>query len=117
MGNILSIISSHNKNILNPVPSTEYGCNCRLKENCLLQNKRVTPKIVYRAAVKNLANDVKKFYFGVTETLFKERFGNYTRGLKHPKYRNSNDLSKDTPKLKDANISPVIEWSIVAKVL
>ena len=48
---------------------------------------------------------------------FKERFGNHTRNLKHPKYRNSAKLSKYIWKLKDANIPPVIEWSIVTKVL
>ena len=60
MGNISSIISSHNKNILNPVSNTEYGCNCRSKESCSLQNKCLTTKIVYRADVKNLTNDEKK---------------------------------------------------------
>ena len=71
MGNISSTISSHSKNILNPVSNTEYGCNCRSKENCSLHNKCPAPKIVYRADVKNLTNDEKKFYLGVTETPFK----------------------------------------------
>ena len=116
MGNISSIISSHNKN-LNPVSNTKYGCNCRSKESCPLQNKYLTPKIVYRADVKNLTFDEKKFYLGVTETPFKERFGNHTRDFKYPKYRNSTELSKYLWELKDANISPEIEWSIVTKVL
>ena len=117
MGNISSIISSHNKNILNPVSNTKYGCNCRSKESCPLQNKYLTLKIVYRADVKNLTFDEKKFYLGVTETPFKERFGNHTRDFKYPKYRNSTELSKYIRELKDANISPEIEWSIVTKVL
>ena len=71
MDNISSTISSHSKNILNPVSNTEYGCNCRSKENCSLHNKCLAPKIVYRADVKNLTNDEKKFYLGVTETPFK----------------------------------------------
>ena len=74
MGNISSIISSHNKNILNPVSNTEYGCNCRSKESYPLQNKCLTPKIVYQADVKNLTNDERNFYLVVTETPFKERF-------------------------------------------
>ena len=61
MGNISSIISSHNKNILNPVSNTKHGCNCRSKESFLLQNKCLTPKIVYRADVKNLTNYEKSF--------------------------------------------------------
>ena len=61
MGNISSIILSNHKNILNPVLNTEYGCNCRSKESCPLQNKCLTPKIVYRADVRNLTNDAKNF--------------------------------------------------------
>ena len=72
---------------------------------------------MYRADVKNLTNDEKKFYLRVTETPFKERFGNHTRDLKHPKYSNSTEVLKYLWELKDANISPVIEWSIVTKVL
>ena len=102
---------------MNPVSNTDYGCNCRSKENCPLQNECLTPKMVYQADVKNLANDGKKFYLGVTEIPFKERFGNHMRDFKHPKYRNSTELSKYVWELKDAHISPVIEWSIVAKGL
>ena len=75
------------------------------------------PKIVYRADVKYLTNDEKTFYLGVTETPFKERFGNHTRDFKHFKYRNSTELSKYLWELKDAHISPVMEWSILTKVL
>ena len=48
---------------------------------------------------------------------FRKHFGNHTQDFKHPKYRNSTELSKYIQEIKDANISPVIEWSIVAKVL
>ena len=102
---------------MNTVSNTKYGSNCRSKESCPQQNKCLTLKIVYRADVKNVTNDEKKFYLGVTETPFKERFGNHTRDFKHLKYRNSTELSKYVWELKDANISPVIEWSIVTKVL
>ena len=61
MDNISSIIQSHNKNILSPVSNTKYGSNCRSKESCPLQNKCLTPKIVYRADVKNVTNDKKRF--------------------------------------------------------
>ena len=83
MGNISSINLSHNKNILNPVSNTEYGCNSRSKESYPLQNKCLIPKIVYK----------KKLYVGVTGTPFKERFGNHKQNFKHPKYRNSTELS------------------------
>lgn len=59
MDNITPVISSHNKNILNPVLNAEYICNCRSKESCPLQNKCMTPKTVYRADVKDTKNDEK----------------------------------------------------------
>ena len=47
----------------------------------------------------------------------KERFGNHKWDFKHPKCRNSSELSKYKWQLKGAHVSPVIEWSIVTKVL
>ena len=58
---------------------------------------------MYRADVNNVS--------------FKESFGKHTRDFKHPRYRNSTELSIYIWELKDANISPVTEWSIVTKVL
>ena len=58
----------------------------------------------------------KGFTLELTETTFKERFGNHTQDFKHPKYRNSTELSKYVWELKDAHISPVVELSIVWKV-
>ena len=68
MGNMASITSSHTRTILNPDVSLEYGCNCRSKNECPLQNKRLNPKIVSRSNVENDINDEKKLYFGFSET-------------------------------------------------
>ena len=86
MSNMLSILSSHNLNGINPYKTQTYGCNCRKKESCILQNQCLTPKIIYRAEVENDINSETKFYFALTETPFKERFGNYTRHFKHKTY-------------------------------
>ena len=59
---------------------------------------------------------LQKFYIEVRETRFKERFGNHWQDFKNSKYRNSTELSKFVWELKDAYISPVIEWSIITKV-
>ena len=40
--NVKSIISGYNKQILHPKPQ-QYGCNCRDKSNCPLDNKCLTP--------------------------------------------------------------------------
>ena len=86
MGNIASVLSAHNKNILYPKKS-EFGCNCRSKTDCPLDNKCLTPKIVYQADIRNDTNDDKKFYLGVSETPFKERFRNHKNEFAHKKYR------------------------------
>ena len=79
-----SIISSHNRTILNPDVSLEYVCNCRSTNECPLQNKCLTLKIVYRANVENDINNQKKFYFGVSETPFKECFRNHIKEFNLP---------------------------------
>ena len=51
MSNMSSILSSHNLNVINLYETQTYGCNCRTKESCPLQNQCLTPKIIYRADV------------------------------------------------------------------
>ena len=115
MSNISSIISGHNKNLLN-LTVTQYGCNCRIREDCPLQNQCLTPSIIYRADVYCEANKDHKFYFGVAQTPFKERFRNQNRDFNHKQYVNCTELSKYIWLLKDAGTPYIINWSIVAKV-
>ena len=77
MGNIASIISSHNKSVLRPIIQ-DHGCNCRQKNDCPMQNKFLTPNIVYEATVTNNVDTVEKIYFGLCETSFKKRYSNHT---------------------------------------
>ena len=76
----------------------------------------MTPKIVYRSNVENDINDEKKFYFGVSETPFKESFRNHKKEFNYVKYRNSTELSKYILKLKDLNITLKISWKIAAVI-
>ena len=43
-----STISGHNKQVLQSKPKKK-GCNCRDKNTCLLDNKCLTPKVIYQA--------------------------------------------------------------------
>ena len=56
--NIRSIIASHNESILCP-KAKEYGCNCRNKESCPLENQSLTPKVIYEATVVNNSDNEK----------------------------------------------------------
>ena len=93
MSNISSITSGQNKNLLNPTV-TQYGSNCRIREDCPLQNQCLTPNIIYRADVYCEANKHYKFYFGVAQTPFKERFRNHNRDFNPKQYISSTELSK-----------------------
>ena len=110
------MLSSLNLNIINPYKTQAYGCNCRTKESCPLQNQRLTPKIIYRADVENGTNSETKFYFELTETPFKERFGNHTRDFKHKTCSKSTGLSKYILDLKETGINQIVKWSIVEKI-
>ena len=55
MHNVNSILSAHNRCILNP-SKTNYGCNGRDNTNCSLQNQCLTPNTVYQD-VSNKVDD------------------------------------------------------------
>ena len=71
MKNIGSIISAHNRNILNLIVQS-YACNCRVKSSRLLNGECLTPKMIYRADVSNDKNSEKKLYFGLADTPLKK---------------------------------------------
>ena len=115
MKNIGSLISSHNKQILQP-SQEKFGCNCRNKTDCPLDNKCLTPNMVYKAQITNNTNDDQKRYLGASETPFMERFSNHKRYFKHKKYQNCTELSKYIWSLKSHGIIPKIKWRIDKKI-
>ena len=113
MNNISSILSTHNKKILNP-KQTFFGCYCRSKNNCQLDGECLTPNITYRADITT-DND-HKFYYGISEITFKHRHSNHTGDFKHVKYQHATELAKYIWQLKNNNFSYNIKWSIASKV-
>ena len=93
MRNMGSIISAHNQRLLTPNISF-FECNWRNKSNCPLEGKCLTPKVIYQADVTNDLDDEYRFYYGLTETSFKERFGDHTKSFNHQRYQNEIELSK-----------------------
>jgi hypothetical protein len=55
-------------------------------------------------------------YIGLTEKEFKQRFSGHKTSLKITKYRNSTTLSTYVWNLKDQNIVPTLNWSIMKRV-
>ena len=115
MSNLETIISGHNKKILNqtnPVPVQTCNCrngpsNCPLKGNCLKSS------IVYRAEVK--AADSIATYLGAAANSFKERYRNHTLSFNNKKYEFSTSLSKHVWNLKSNNKPFTISWTIAGK--
>ena len=114
MKNMGSVISSHNQQILRP-KATSFGCNCRgrNKANCPLEGKCLTPHLIYQADVTNNIDDEYKFYYGLTETTFKERYNNHTKSFRHFRYETETELSKYIWKLTQENKIPTIKWKII----
>ena len=61
----------------------KFGCNCRVRNECLFKNKCLTSNIVCEAKVSNETNNECKRYLGASETPFKRRFRNHTREFIH----------------------------------
>ena len=87
-----SILTSHNKKIL-AENEKQYECNCRNKDECPLENKCLTPRVIYEADVITL-NTSRKFYIGLSDTPFKERYNNHKRDFRNKRYEKSTELSK-----------------------
>ena len=113
--NISSVISSHNKFLLNKNTDT-FGCNCRQKTSYPLDNKCLTPKVVYKAEITNEVNQEKKIYIGLTETTFKECYRNHVKSFKNKKYSKDTELSKYIWSLKDKKKTPTLKWSVMKSI-
>ena len=90
--NVGSIISSHNKHILNS-DNTEYGCNCNNRDEFPLENECLTPRTVYKADVTNNKTDGQKYYCGISDTPFKERFENHKTSFRQRSHLTASELS------------------------
>ena len=93
MHNMSSIISADNRSILNP-PKTSFGCNCRTRNMCPLQNKCLTPNIVYQADITNNVDDERRVYLGLSETPFKDIYRNHVRDFNNEIYYYKTEFSK-----------------------
>ena len=89
----MGLILAHNQLLLTPNKSS-FGRNCINKSNCPLKETCLTPKMIYQADVRNDVDDEYKFYYSLTESSFKERFGNHTKSFNHRRYQNKTESSK-----------------------
>ena len=120
MPNVGSIISSHNKSVLEDKKTLERGtCNCRQQNrmNCPLNGECLTGCIMYEGNVSSSEeNYTSKDYIGITEPAFKSRFGNHQKDFNNEVYKNSTELSKEVWKIKERGFVPNVTWKIIRQL-
>ena len=90
----------------------ENPCNCRNRDNCPLDNKCPTSKIVYSAKITTNNKQQSKVHCGIKETEFKTRFNNHKKSFRHRRNEKDTELSRYIWELKDKHMEYQIRWSI-----
>ena len=117
MPNIKSIISKHNKSVLDPpTNTTERTCNRIYKWKCPLQKKGLANNIMYKATLKSNQDTYQhKIYYGITKTKFKQRYANHIKSIRHERHQCDTELSNELWSIKSNNYTPNIVWKILRK--
>ena len=107
MPNIASIISSHNKKILNTELNLEEGaenrtCNCRYKNTCPQAENCLQESVIYKAEVTHIQG--RAAYIGLTGGQFKTRYNLHTRSFRNRDHKNDTTLSQYIWKQTDKGI-------------
>ena len=113
-----SIISSHNKKILNKdnTPLTaenEKKCNCQKKNNCPMNGNCLDKEVIYKCKIQESDNDTGKHYIGLTANTFKKRWYGHSHTFRNEEKRKSSELANHVWNLQDRNISPLLSWEII----
>ena len=120
MNSMSKIINAHNSKIANKeyTENDQILCNCRNRNDCPLDGKCLSSKIVYSAEVTTETSPPilpGKIYLGICDTEFKTRYGNHKKSFRHRRYEKDTELSKHIWELKDQNKNFEIKWSIYRK--
>ena len=113
MLNMGIIISNHNKRILNNT-TPQNGCNCRKKDQCLLNNNCLITSVIYKANVTTDTDDTGENYIELTEGTFKQRYTQRKQSFRNRKYASRNELAKHIWKIKDNKVNFKISWCIIS---
>ena len=121
MNNMESIISNHNRKLLQNVENSNQQtrrreCNCSDGvATCPVNGKCLHGNIIYKAAVTTVDDNQTFNYIGQTGNNFKERYNNHNSDFESDTKHNSTVLAKHIWKLNHATPEPrdhTIEWSI-----
>ena len=76
----------------------------------------MTTRIVYRADVTNNKTNEHKYYYGISDTPFKDSYKNHKTSFRRRSYLTASDLSKYYWKLVDNGAVPTVKFSIAKRV-
>ena len=76
----------------------------------------MTSRILYRANVTNNKTDEHIYYYGISDTPFKDRYENHKTSFRHRSHLTASYLSKYYWKLVDNGAVPTIKCSIAKRV-
>jgi len=113
--NIKSIISGHNKKVLNNRNNRQSAppkmCHCTIRE-CPLNGECQLDSLVYQATVTDDQNS-SETYVGICKPTFYERHQNHLTSFRHKSHQKKTELSKHIWKLKRNNQDYSIKWRLL----
>ena len=118
MPNMGAIIKQHNARTCGAERdggSQTKRCNCRNPEQCPLDGRCLTKRIVYKATVETNSSRTPRVYIGSTETSFKQRYANHLMSFRKERYENQTELSKHIWSLKRDGNNFRVRWEVLRK--
>ena len=99
-------------------PQQKYSSrnlNCRNKDECPLENKWLTPRVICEVDVITL-NTSRKVYIGLSGTPIKECYNNHKRDFGNKRFEKSTEISKYICSLQESCIEFTTHWKILNHV-
>ena len=115
MPSIQASINVHNKKILQEVaPLSRGDCNCQDPTVCPLPGECTTPNLLYEGTLtSSLENYGEKLYKGISEPIFKSRFGNHKKSFNRIDYKSDTCLTKEVWKIKELGGTFNVSWRVI----
>ena len=116
MPNMVSHISSNNKNIIQESTKSQHPnpktCDCQITKNCPLNRNCKQSPVIYQADVTPEI-DNERICIGLTEGPFKERLSDHRTSFKYKQYKNKSKLSSFIWETKNKKQNFQIKWSVI----
>ena len=94
MKNVRQIIKIHNNYVSRKKPKLTLSCNCRKKDDFLMNGNCLKNNVIYKRTVSPTTTTTKQgAYLGLAEGEWKQRYYNHTQSLRNKRHKNDTSLS------------------------